>query len=148
MEMKPSGTLSGLSSDYDKNRCGGQSDSGRGSTVYSSGKLKHTTDTSPDSSEPHRLPGKQSLNRIRSCSVCWSVALIGTPLTFFFQISANKDNQWVDMVENELKHILEPKSNASMGNSTLSDSSASPPLPPVSPGVSSDEMAAAYKHKG
>lgn len=61
--------------------------------------------------------------------------------------SGNKDNQWVDMVENELKHILEPKSNASMANSTLSDSSTSPPLPPVSPDVSSDEMAPTYKRK-
>lgn len=51
------------------------------------------------------------------------------------------------MVENELKHILEPKSNTSIVNSTLSDSSASPPLPPVSPDVSSDEMVPVYKHK-
>ncbi|XP_065211101.1 uncharacterized protein LOC135839136 isoform X2 [Planococcus citri] len=116
IDSKSSGPISGLSSDYEKHRGGGgQSDSGRGSTVYSSGKLKHT-DTSPDSSEPHRITG-------------------------------NKDNQWVDMVENELKHILEPKSNASMANSTLSDSSTSPPLPPVSPDVSSDEMAPTYKRK-
>lgn len=61
---------------------------------------------------------------------------------------ANKDNQWADIVENELKHILEPKSNASIANSTLSDSSASPPLPPVSPEVSSDEITPSYKRKG
>lgn len=65
----------------------------------------------------------------------------------FMRFAASKDNQWVDMVENELKHILEPKSNTSIANSTLSDSSASPPLPPVSPDVSSDEMVPVYKHK-
>lgn len=58
LDTKSSGPLSGLSSDYEKQRGGGQSDSGRGSTVYSSGKLKNTTDTSPDSSELHRMAGK------------------------------------------------------------------------------------------
>lgn len=56
--MKENGVaFNGMNSDYEKHRCGGQSDSGRGSTVYSSGKLQHTTDTSPDSSEPHRVAG-------------------------------------------------------------------------------------------
>lgn len=58
LDVKSSGPLSGMSSDYEKNRYGGQSDSGRGSTVYSSGKLKRTIDTSPDSSEPHRPTGR------------------------------------------------------------------------------------------
>ena len=74
--------------------------------------------------------------------------IIGINICLLFAlIAVNKDNQWVDMVENELKHILEPKSNASMANSTMSDSSTSPALPPVSPDVSSDEMTPAYKHK-
>lgn len=54
------GAFNGVNSDYEKHRCGGQSDSGRGSTVYSSGKLNHTPDTSPDSSEPHRGAGRFS----------------------------------------------------------------------------------------
>lgn len=47
----------GTSSDYEKLRGGAQSDSGRGSTVYSSGKAKteRQIDTSP---EPNTTPGK------------------------------------------------------------------------------------------
>lgn len=47
----------GASSDYEKLRGGAQSDSGRGSTVYSSGKAKteRQIDTSP---EPNTTPGK------------------------------------------------------------------------------------------
>lgn len=70
--------------------------------------------------------------------------IICTPFLFD---TANKDNQWADIVENELKHILEPKKKTSIANSTPSDSSASPPLPPVSPDASSDDGAHTYKHK-
>ncbi|XP_075233395.1 uncharacterized protein LOC142331397 isoform X2 [Lycorma delicatula] len=109
----------GANSDYEKLRGGGaQSDSGRGSTVYSSGKAKteRNIDTSP---EPLPHPG------------------------------AN-DSQWVDIVETELRHILDPKLHHSVANSTLSESisSVTPPLPPLSPGGSSDDTGPTYKHKG
>nr|CAI5865494.1 unnamed protein product [Callosobruchus analis] len=54
------------------------------------------------------------------------------------------DSEWVDIVENELRHILEPKlhelslqdSSNRIANSTMSESisSMTPPLPPLSPG--------------
>lgn len=51
------GFKGGIASDYEKHRNGGQSDSGRGSTVYSSGKAKteRNIDTSP---EPNTVTGK------------------------------------------------------------------------------------------
>ncbi|XP_075232459.1 uncharacterized protein LOC142330878 [Lycorma delicatula] len=109
----------GANSDYEKLRGGGaQSDSGRGSTVYSSGKAKteRNIDTSP---EPLPHPGAS-------------------------------DSQWVDIVETELRHILDPKLHHSVANSTLSESisSVTPPLPPLSPGGSSDDTGPTYKHKG
>lgn len=59
------------------------------------------------------------------------------------------DSQWVDIVESELRHILDPKLHHNIANSTLSESisSMTPPLPPLSPGGSSDEMGPAFKHK-
>lgn len=64
-------------------------------------------------------------------------------------IGAN-DSQWVDIVETELRHILDPKLHHSVANSTLSESisSVTPPLPPLSPGGSSDDTGPTYKHKG
>lgn len=71
------------------------------------------------------------------------------------------DNEWVDIVESELRHILEPKlhelslqgKNAGVANSTFSESisSMTPPLPPLSPGDQSSpnetpRNSARYKH--
>ncbi|RZF39156.1 hypothetical protein LSTR_LSTR005784 [Laodelphax striatellus] len=114
------GFSKGAGSDYEKLRGGMQSDSGRGSTVYSSGKAKteRNVDTSP---EPLPHPGAG-------------------------------ESQWVDIVENELRHILDPKlhHNHSIANSTLSESisSVTPPLPPLSPGGSSDDTGPTFKNKG
>ncbi|KAG8248435.1 hypothetical protein J6590_040908 [Homalodisca vitripennis] len=111
------GFKGGAGSDYEKLRSGGQSDSGRGSTVYSSGKAKteRNVDTSP---EPNTVTG-------------------------------HGDSQWVDIVESELRHILDPKLHINIANSTLSESisSMTPPLPPLSPGGSSDDCSPTYKHK-
>lgn len=54
------GFKGGIGSDYEKMRSGGQSDSGRGSTVYSSGKAKteRNIDTSP---EPNTVTGELSI---------------------------------------------------------------------------------------
>uniref|UniRef100_A0A1B6D5S8 SAM domain-containing protein n=1 Tax=Clastoptera arizonana TaxID=38151 RepID=A0A1B6D5S8_9HEMI len=108
----------GTVSDYEKLRGGGQSDSGRGSTVYSSGKAKteRQVDTSP---EPHHTN------------------------------HAPSDSQWVDIVESELRQILDPKLQHNIANSTMSESisSMTPPLPPLSPGGSSDDLSPTYKHK-
>ncbi|XP_054260522.1 uncharacterized protein LOC128985166 [Macrosteles quadrilineatus] len=101
-----------------KGGAGGQSDSGRGSTVYSSGKAKteRNIDTSP---EPNTVTGPG-------------------------------DAGWVDMVESELRHILDPKLHLNIANSTMSESisSMTPPLPPLSPGGSSSPSPSPdYKHK-
>lgn len=56
---------------------------------------------------------------------------------------SGQDTEWVDIVENELRHILEPKlheltlqGNPGATHSTISESisSMTPPLPPLSPG--------------
>ncbi|XP_015438780.1 PREDICTED: uncharacterized protein LOC107193789 [Dufourea novaeangliae] len=46
-----------------------------------------------------------------------------------------KDSEWVDIVESELRSILEPRDVPAMAHSTLSESvsSVTPPLPPLSP---------------
>ncbi|XP_033325292.2 uncharacterized protein LOC117219874 isoform X1 [Megalopta genalis] len=46
-----------------------------------------------------------------------------------------QDSVWVDIVESELRSILEPKDVPAMAHSTLSESvsSVTPPLPPLSP---------------
>ncbi|XP_045479836.1 uncharacterized protein LOC123684578 isoform X2 [Harmonia axyridis] len=112
---------SGASSDYDKT--GGQSssnvDSGRGSAAYSSGRRQ--TDISSDIGEMTRNAYKD--------------------------ISSGHDSEWVDVVENELRNILEPKlhelslhvNSSNIANSTISESisSMTPPLPPLSPGEQS-----------
>ncbi|CAG2057772.1 unnamed protein product, partial [Timema podura] len=122
---------SGQSSDYEKatQRSTGQSssnaDSGRGSTVYSSGhqlvgQREERLDTSTESSES---PGRRD-------------AMYGLP--------QGNDAEWVDIVESELRQILDPKMHGlghpppipAGANSTLSESisSLTPPLPPLSPG--------------
>ena len=98
---------SAASSDYDKS--GNHSsnvDSGRGSAAYSSGR-KATMDTSPDQSD---TPIPQSRPK-------------------------SNDSEWIDIVDAELRHILEPGlQNLSIRpESTISGSSSSIPLPPLSP---------------
>ncbi|XP_061940151.1 uncharacterized protein LOC108004049 isoform X5 [Apis cerana] len=46
-----------------------------------------------------------------------------------------QDSEWVDIVESELRNILEPRDVPAMAHSTLSESvsSVTPPLPPLSP---------------
>ena len=100
---------SAASSDYDKS--GNHSsnvDSGRGSAAYSSGR-KATLDTSPDHSDtPMPLPRPKS-----------------------------NDSEWIDIVDAELRHILEPGiQNLNLRSDSMvsgSLSSISPPLPPLSP---------------
>ncbi|CAH0560025.1 unnamed protein product [Brassicogethes aeneus] len=120
---KKNNPSSATSSDYDKT--GGQSssnvDSGRGSAAYSSG----------------RRPGVDLNEQIENHN----------HLTNFRDHHVNNhDTEWVDIVENELRHILEPKlhelslhGNGGMANSTISESisSMTPPLPPLSPGEQS-----------
>ncbi|KAK0082077.1 hypothetical protein PV325_011120 [Microctonus aethiopoides] len=51
------------------------------------------------------------------------------------QIPQARDTEWVDIVESELRSILEPRDVPAMAHSTLSESvsSVTPPLPPLSP---------------
>lgn len=111
VDKKGSKQVSGsaASSDYDKS--GNHSsnvDSGRGSAAYSSGR-KATLDTSPDHSD--------------------------TPVP----LSRPKSNEseWIDIVDAELRHILEPGiQNLNLRSDSMvsgSLSSISPPLPPLSP---------------
>ncbi|CAH1174204.1 unnamed protein product [Phaedon cochleariae] len=133
---------SSSSSDYDKT--GGQSssniDSGRGSAAYSSG----------------RRPGGMDLNsdQYDSCQI--------NARGKYRDVHTNgHDSEWVDIVENELRHILEPKlhelslqgTTPGKAHSTISDSisSMTPPLPPLSPGDQSSpnttpRNSARYKH--
>ncbi|XP_052742040.1 uncharacterized protein LOC112047533 [Bicyclus anynana] len=115
---KKGASCSGTSSDYDKN--GGQSsnvDSGRGSVAYSSGRRPDASlhDTSADSdavgSRVQPQPGTSQQNP-------------GTA----------GENEWADLVECELRQILEPKlSSMRLDSSGSSDGSVTPPLPPLSP---------------
>ncbi|VVC26396.1 Hypothetical protein CINCED_3A025806 [Cinara cedri] len=112
-----SGPISGASSDG-RLGSGGQSDSGRGSTVYSSGKAQNSTTSPESSSEIQTNQGKKG------------------------------QSEWMDYVDTELRQILDP-SKVSVP-STLSDSvsSVTPPLPPLSPDGSSDDMQTpAHKHR-
>ncbi|KAI8432433.1 hypothetical protein MSG28_004827 [Choristoneura fumiferana] len=98
---------SGASSDYDKN--GGQSsnvDSGRGSVAYSSGRRPEPPDADSDA---RALPGPS-------------------------QQPPQGENEWADLVECELRQILEPKlAGMRLDSSGSSLSSGTPPLPPLSP---------------
>lgn len=113
---------SAASSDYDKS--GNHSsnvDSGRGSAAYSSGR-KATHDTSPDHSD---TPVPQSRPK-------------------------SNDSEWIDIVDAELRHILEPgMQNLNLRpESTISGSlsSISPPLPPLSPDGSVQNTNDTNKH--
>ncbi|XP_071056755.1 uncharacterized protein [Onthophagus taurus] len=123
---------SGASSDYDKpGQSSSNADSGRGSAAYSSGR-RPGVDTSNESEPPH---------------------------TSNYRDNQPHDPEWVDIVENELRHILEPKLHElslhgnNIANSTLSESisSITPPLPPLSPGEQSSpnvtpRNSTRYKH--
>ncbi|KAJ8869839.1 hypothetical protein PR048_028848 [Dryococelus australis] len=129
---------SGQSSDYEKatQRSTGQSssnaDSGRGSTIYSSGhkmvgakrgEVCERLDTSTESSESPQALGRRET---------------------IYGLSSANNSEWVDIVESELRQILDPKMHGlghqppppAGANSTLSESisSLTPPLPPLSPG--------------
>lgn len=113
---------SAASSDYDKS--GNHSsnvDSGRGSAAYSSGR-KAQHDTSPDHSD---TPVPQSRPK-------------------------SNDSEWIDIVDAELRHILEPgMQNLNLRpESTISGSlsSISPPLPPISPDGSVQHTNDTNKH--
>lgn len=135
-KKNPSG--SAASSDYDKaGQSSSNADSGRGSAAYSSG----------------RRPGGLDLNS----EVCDTEPIPGG---HYRDHHGGHDSEWVDIVENELRHILEPKlhelslqGNSAIANSTLSESisSMTPPLPPLSPGEQSSphmtpRNSARYKH--
>ncbi|KAG6456262.1 hypothetical protein O3G_MSEX009652 [Manduca sexta] len=112
------GAGSGASSDYDKN--GGQSsnvDSGRGSVAYSSGRRPEASlhDTSADSDAVGSREQPQ-------------------PGTSQQPPGQSGENEWADLVECELRQILEPKlAGMRLDSSASSDSSVTPPLPPLSP---------------
>lgn len=112
---------SAASSDYDKS--GNHSsnvDSGRGSAAYSSG--RKALDTSPDHSD--------------------------TPVPQ--QRPKSNESEWIDIVDAELRHILEPgMQNINLRpESTISGSlsSISPPLPPLSPDGSVQNTNDSNKH--
>ncbi|KAJ9589648.1 hypothetical protein L9F63_017137 [Diploptera punctata] len=135
---------SGQSSDYEKATQRSNADSGRGSTVYSSGhqmaQASERLDTSTESSDSPQITG-------------------GCREGIYSGLATANDSEWVDIVESELRQILDPKLHG-LGhgilptgtNSTLSESisSMSPPLPPLSPGGgSSPSMSpqhSRYKH--
>ena len=135
---------SGQSSDYEKATQRSNADSGRGSTVYSSGhqmaQPSERLDTSTESSDSPQVPS-------------------GCREGIYSGLAAANDSEWVDIVESELRQILDPKLHG-LGrgipptgtNSTLSESisSMSPPLPPLSPGGGSSPSVSPqhprYKH--
>ena len=135
---------SGQSSDYEKATQRSNADSGRGSTVYSSGhqmaQASERLDTSTESSDSPQVAG-------------------GCREGIYSGLATANDSEWVDIVESELRQILDPKLHG-LGhaipptgtNSTLSESisSMSPPLPPLSPGGGSSPSVSPqhsrYKH--
>lgn len=148
---------SGASSDYDKpGQSSSNADSGRGSAAYSSGRRPGGIDTGNELSDPTvntnyrdvHIEGNKDINSL-SVLRDFNVFILGN------------DSEWVDIVENELRHILEPKlhelslhgNNTNIANSTLSESisSITPPLPPLSPGEQSSpnvtpRNSTRYKH--
>ncbi|XP_017787020.1 PREDICTED: uncharacterized protein LOC108569828 isoform X2 [Nicrophorus vespilloides] len=139
-------TGSAASSDYDKERqSSSNADSGRGSAAYSSGRRPGGIDTSNESDNHHH-----------------QLHLAGNYRDLKTAAAAGREPEWVDIVETELRHILEPKlhelslqtTNATnIANSTLSESisSMTPPLPPLSPGEQSSpnitpRNSTRYKH--
>ncbi|KAK6645338.1 hypothetical protein RUM43_001614 [Polyplax serrata] len=157
---------SATSSDYEKatRRSLGQGsslgDSGRGSAAYSSGRQdserttadyrekqlgKERLDASVESPEGVKrdtaYPQQKSFSggsydTCRTCefSTYWSIYLS-------ILLIGNDSSEWVEIVESELRQILDPKlhglnSFGSGRGSTMSESvsSLTPPLPPLSPG--------------
>ncbi|XP_050539002.1 uncharacterized protein LOC126904235 isoform X2 [Daktulosphaira vitifoliae] len=104
-----SGPISGASSDG-RLGSGGQSDSGRGSTVYSSGKAQNSTTSPESSSELQQRQGKKG------------------------------QSEWMDYVDTELRQILDPSKVSVPSTLSDSISSVTPPLLPLSPDGSSDGM--------
>ncbi|KAL1506841.1 hypothetical protein ABEB36_006129 [Hypothenemus hampei] len=102
----------------EKERASSNIDSGRGSAAYSSGRRPQLDDDA-------------DITR-------------NSPRTYEDVVDQENDSEWVDIVEKELRHILEPKllelslRNSSHGitRSTVSGSisSITPPLPPLSGG--------------
>lgn len=149
-------TGSGASSDYDKTgQSSSNADSGRGSAAYSSGRRPGCVDLSNDNDNfPQQTSNYRELHTSGKHSVfCVNIFVSDN-------ISAH-DSEWVDIVETELRHILEPKlhelslqtNNPGAANSTLSESisSMTPPLPPLSPGDQSSpnvtpRNSTRYKH--
>ncbi|KAG5893904.1 hypothetical protein JTB14_014513 [Gonioctena quinquepunctata] len=143
-ESKPTKKInpsSATSSDYDKT--GGQSssniDSGRGSAAYSSGRRPTGVDSHVDQFDSCQVNSRGKYRETHGSA---------------------HDAEWVDIVENELRHILEPKlhelslhGNSGRPHSTISESisSMTPPLPPLSPGDQSSpnttpRNSTRYKH--
>ncbi|RZC35401.1 uncharacterized protein BDFB_006355 [Asbolus verrucosus] len=122
-KKNPSG--SAASSDYDKTgQSSSNADSGRGSAAYSSGRRPGGIDLNGETCDTGQIQGGHYRDH-----------------------HGGHDSEWVDIVENELRHILEPKlhelslqgNSVGIANSTLSESisSMTPPLPPLSPGEQS-----------
>lgn len=118
-----------------------QSDSGRGSTVYSSG--------------PRSKAGAERPANGQTCLGHGLAALgldAGAEQPTSPQTPVGHPCEWVDMVESELRQILDNSmGNTTAANSTLSESisSMTPPLPPLSPGGSSpggSPRASRYNH--
>lgn len=121
MPMSSSG-----SSDYEKNGGNHSSnvDSGRGSAAYSSGRKISALDT--DSLDLPRTNGGGGGGGGKMSGSGGG---------------GGDDSEWVDIVDSELRHILEPgmQTLSIRPESTVSGSvsSMSPPLPPLSPDGSS-----------
>ncbi|XP_065158632.1 uncharacterized protein [Atheta coriaria] len=139
-ESRKNNPSSAASSDYDKaGQSSSNADSGRGSAAYSSGRRPGGIDTSNESDNHQTTHNGRDYRDLN------------TP---------GHDSEWVDIVETELRHILEPKlhgltlqGNSNIANSTLSESisSMTPPLPPLSPGEQSSpnvtpRNSTRYKH--
>lgn len=136
IDDKKNPTGSAASSDYDKaGQSSSNADSGRGSAANSSGRRPTSIDANGEICDT----GQRQTNHYRD----------------------QHDPEWVDIVENELRQILEPKlheltfqeSSGAIANSTLSESisSMTPPLPPLSPGDQSSptmtpQNSTRYKH--
>ncbi|KAH0808039.1 hypothetical protein GEV33_014752 [Tenebrio molitor] len=136
---KKNASGSAASSDYDKTgQSSSNADSGRGSAAYSSGRRPGGIDLNGDGCDTGQVQGGHYRDH-----------------------HGGHDSEWVDIVENELRHILEPKlhelslqgNSVGIANSTLSESisSMTPPLPPLSPGEQSSpnitpRNSTRYKH--
>ncbi|XP_047099653.1 uncharacterized protein LOC124717040 isoform X2 [Schistocerca piceifrons] len=160
----PRTASSGQSSDYEKatQRSTGQSsstagDSGRGSTVYSSGRQPSVGGSSGGGGSVGGAGLPTQKDRLDTSTESSGSPRVGYGL-HHQQAGAGAEPEWVDVVENELRQILDPKlhglgagsavSGGGGANSTLSESisSLTPPLPPLSPGGSPTPVPRSYKH--